>query len=32
MGFLLLFVVTVAIGGSFVVVHRKRKAQSAGTN
>jgi hypothetical protein len=32
MGFILLFVVTVAVGGSFVVVRRKRKGQSAGAN
>jgi hypothetical protein len=32
MVFLLFLVVTVAVGGSFVVVRRKRKAQAAGTN
>ena len=32
MQFLLFFIVTVAVGGTFVVVRRKRKAHSAGTN
>jgi hypothetical protein len=32
MAFLVFFVVTVAVGGSFVVVRRKRKAQAGGVN
>ena len=30
MGFLIFFVVTVAVGGTFVVVRRKRKTETAG--
>ena len=29
-GFLIFFVVTVAVGGSFVVVRRKRKTEATG--
>jgi hypothetical protein len=32
MVFLLMFVVTVAVGAGFVVVRRKRKAESAGAH
>jgi hypothetical protein len=32
MAFLLFLVVTVAVGGSFVVVRRKRKAQAGGVH
>ena len=32
MAFVLMFVVTVAVGAGFVVVRRKRKGQSAGAH